>query len=309
MAKAMVDAEAVKHADAESYDAVTAEYDRFVERFSGRYVERVVERARIGPGGRVLDVGTGTGILALQAARRAGPSGRVTGIDLSRGMLAVARAKAARAGLANVEFLQRDAERLEVGAGAFDAVVSLFALRHFPNPDAALVQMHAALRPGGRLVVAIGAGAPLFSAAGLAAGARRVFDEALTRTGRQLRACDFIDRLVGERLPHHELEGPAGTHESSMGPGELPERVRRAGFVEARAEWLGNRAVVPTPEEFWDLQSTMSTLARSRLHVAPPATVAQIRERFLERCRAVQARGGTLVYPTGVLLVAAARPA
>src|SRR5262245_39397495 len=127
MVKAMVDAEAVKHADAQSYDPVTAEYDRFVERYSGKYVERIAERARIAAGQRVLDVGTGTGILALHVARRVGDSGKVTGIDLSEGMLALARAKAARAGLANVEFLSRDAERLEVGAGAFDAVVSLFA--------------------------------------------------------------------------------------------------------------------------------------------------------------------------------------
>jgi ubiquinone/menaquinone biosynthesis C-methylase UbiE len=68
MKNVAVDADAVKHADAESYDPVTESYDRFVERYSGRYVERISTLAKIGAGHRVLDVGTGTGIMALQAA-------------------------------------------------------------------------------------------------------------------------------------------------------------------------------------------------------------------------------------------------
>ena len=309
MTNAAVDASAVKHADADSYDPVTDPYDRFVERYSGKYIERIAFLAKLAPGDRVLDVGTGSGIVALDAAKRVGEAGRVTGVDLSEGMLALARAKAGRAALTRrVEFRRMDAERLEVEDASFDAVVSLFALRHFPNPDAALAQMHRVLHPGGRLVVAVGRGAPLLSLTGLTAASRRILDHILTLLGRQLRACEFIDALVRETLPPGSMESPAGSEHHGLGPHELPDRVRHAGFRVERVEWLGNRAVIGTPEEFWELQATFSSIARWRLQDATPKAVAELKDRFMKDCREVQARGGSLVYPTGVLFIAARRP-
>ena len=310
MTNTRADADAIKHADAESYDALTDPYDRFVGRYSGRYVERIAYLAEFGPGDRVLDVGTGTGIVALHAAHWVGESGRVTGIDLSEGMLAHARAKADRAKLSGrVEFRRMDAEHLEVGDATFDTAVSLFALRHFPDPDAALAQMYRVLRPGGRLVVAVGGGAPLLSLAGVASGLRRIFDDLLILRGKQLRACEFLDSLVRASLPESSLEGPAGSEHHGLGPQELPGRVRRAGFRVDHVGWLGNRAVLETAEEFWDLQATFSTMARSRLRFANPQTVTELKNRFMQTCCQVQARGGSLVYPTGTLFVAGQRPA
>jgi SAM-dependent methyltransferase len=303
------DLEAVKRADAGSYDPVTQSYDRFVERYSGRYVERIAALAALRPGERVLDVGTGTGILALHVAHLVGEAGRVTGIDLSDGMLAHARAKAERAGLGSrLEFRRMDAERLELEDGAFDAVVSLFALRHFPNPDAAIAQMRRVLRPGGRLVVAVGEGAPLLSAAGVAAAGRRLLDAALVARGRLLRACESLDDLVRARLPAAELEGSAGGRHHGLGRRALPARLGGAGFRVDAVQWMGNRAEIGTPEEFWELQATFSSMARARLQAAAPAVAAELREQFLRACRNVRSRGGRLVYPTGALIVAARRP-
>jgi len=72
MTNTQVDEAAVKHADADSYDPVTDRYDRFVGRYLGRYVECIAFLADIRSGDRVLDVGTGTGIMALHAAGRVG---------------------------------------------------------------------------------------------------------------------------------------------------------------------------------------------------------------------------------------------
>jgi cyclopropane fatty-acyl-phospholipid synthase-like methyltransferase len=72
--------------------------------------ERLVDLARIRPGHRVLDVGTGLGEPAFTAARRVGPNGSVVATDLSSALLSLAREEAVRLGLRNVEFREMDAE-------------------------------------------------------------------------------------------------------------------------------------------------------------------------------------------------------
>ena len=74
---------------------------------------RLLGYAGLRPGEKVLDVATGTGLVALPAARLVLPSGFVTGIDLSDGMLSKARENAAELGLTNVTFGQADADTLE----------------------------------------------------------------------------------------------------------------------------------------------------------------------------------------------------
>jgi len=106
-----------------------------------------------------------------------------------------------QAGLTGIEFQQMDAEKLELKNESFDAVLSLFALRHFPRPSVALKEMYRVLRPGGRLVVAIGSGPPLRSFDGLKAGLQRLIDMIRTRQGKRLIACDFLNGLVQKRLP------------------------------------------------------------------------------------------------------------
>ena len=101
--------------------------------------------------GRVLDLATGTGDLAL-ALKRARPEAEVVGVDFSPAMLELARRKAKRLGL-EVVFLEGDALDLSFPDGSFQAVTVAFGFRNFADYGKALEEMHRILAPGGRAVI------------------------------------------------------------------------------------------------------------------------------------------------------------
>jgi SAM-dependent methyltransferase len=105
------------------------------------------------PGEAVLDIGCGAGATTLAFAEAVGPAGRVLGVDISGPLLACAEARAAAAGLGQVGWLLADAQTDPLPAG-FDAAISRFGVMFFDNPVAAFARIGAALRPGGRLVLA-----------------------------------------------------------------------------------------------------------------------------------------------------------
>ncbi|MET8094985.1 class I SAM-dependent methyltransferase [Streptomyces sp. NPDC005236] len=95
--------------------------------------ELLVDAFSAGQGGRVLDVGCGTGGTTVAVARRLGPGGRCVGVDISEPMLEAARARAERAGV-RASFIRADAQDHDFEPGAFDAVVSRFGVMFFPDP-------------------------------------------------------------------------------------------------------------------------------------------------------------------------------
>ncbi|MFC7496774.1 MULTISPECIES: class I SAM-dependent methyltransferase [unclassified Nocardioides] len=123
-----------------------------IEDWLGSATERMLDDARIGPGGRVLDVAAGAGGQTLAAARRVGPGGHVLATDISPAILEYAAAEAARAGLGNVATLEADGEDLSgVPDAGFDAAISRVGLIYFPDQHRALTEICRTLRPGGRL--------------------------------------------------------------------------------------------------------------------------------------------------------------
>ncbi len=122
--------------------------------------EKLLAPARLTSGESVLDVGCGTGTLAIVAKRQVGPTGTVHGVDASPAMIARASSKARKAD-AEVSFENAVAESLPFPDGRFDVVLSTAMLHHLPRTvrPHAIGEMKRVLKPGGRLLVVDFAGA------------------------------------------------------------------------------------------------------------------------------------------------------
>ena len=142
---------AVLHSAARYYDLMTGLLLRGRER---AFRERLVELARLAPDERVLDIGCGTGSLAIAARRRVGSAGAVTGVDASTEMIATARRKARNAGV-DARFENAFVQALLFPDASFDVVLSTLMLHHLPRParQQALREVRRVLKPGGRLLV------------------------------------------------------------------------------------------------------------------------------------------------------------
>jgi arsenite methyltransferase len=126
--------------------------DSAVESFAG--VANPWTMGRLSAGERVLDLGSGAGTDSLVAAQMVGADGRVTGIDMTAPMLAKARAAAAEMGVANVEFVEGEAERLPFFDASFDVVISNGVIDLVPDKDAVFAELYRVLVPGGRMQIA-----------------------------------------------------------------------------------------------------------------------------------------------------------
>lgn len=159
----------------------------------------LLELAPTHAGEAVLDVATGPGTVARQAAALAGPAGRVTGVDFSAAMLAVGRAWPVEAGSAPIEYLEASASAMPLPGASFDVAYCQQGMQHMADPLSALAEMRRLLQPGGRLGIALWVQSP-FSL--------------------------FRKVTAGLGLPG------GGTHPSNFGSDadELAQTLREAGF-------------------------------------------------------------------------------
>ena len=128
------------------FDGTARDYD-FVERLlafgsGSRYRRDALKRAGLTPGMRVLDIATGTGLVAREALSIVGPEGSVVGLDPSAGMIGEARSL-------GIPLVRGLGEKLPYAPASFDFVSMGFALRHVADLDVLFSEIRRVLKPGG----------------------------------------------------------------------------------------------------------------------------------------------------------------
>jgi len=126
-----------------------------IDRQFAALTQVVLDLAAPQPGERVIDIGCGSGTTVLALAARVGPHGFVLGADLSEPSVQRARERIAQAGLGQAEVAVADVSTHAFAAGSFDLAFSRFGVMFFADPTAAFANVRKALKPGGRLTLAV----------------------------------------------------------------------------------------------------------------------------------------------------------
>lgn len=145
-------AEQVNSADVKDFfERVSVDWDDMRSSFyNAGVIDALATHGHVGPGTRVVDVGTGTGFIA---AGLAGTAASVIGVDNSPAMLTVAADNLAALGATNVALALGDVDDLPLPTSSADAAVANMVLHHAPDPAAMLTEMARIVRPGGRIAI------------------------------------------------------------------------------------------------------------------------------------------------------------
>lgn len=213
-----------------------ADYERNLERHDGLY-EELIARAAILSGSNVLELGTGTGPVAIKLAQRVGADGSVVGIDVNEGMLRIAREKKARLGLSKIEFKEMSMEKMKFPDNTFDHVISNFAVCCCFHYDKTLREVYRVLKPGGKLT---------FNQYGPHdSDVSRVFDRVLSK---------YKTRKPSEVLKRKRQADSIQSRmtEKYRDPFAVLSLLREIGFENSEASITNFQMVFPKVEEYLD---------------------------------------------------------
>lgn len=290
-----------KQADAFGYDQAATEFAALTERFSGGIAREMIRQAALRPTDRILDVGTGTGLLPHLVAAQ-GSGNEVVGIDLSSGMLEQARNRASREGLSRrLHFECMDAEHLAFPDSSFDTVFSLFVLRHLPDPLAALREAKRVAKPGCRIVITIGARPSLWSAPGMTSAINFVVDQIMVQSHRRALAPTAI-RSFFQREGLRFADNIAAHRPLA----DVADLFAEAGIALKSRTWHRKRFRLDAVE-FWQVQSVFDSAVRETINSLSPERRSDLRRKFIEEGQTILNRGGALIYQTGAYIYTGAR--
>lgn len=132
----------------EFYNART-NYDHEENTQHPREASLLLEYVPILPGQKILDIATGTGLVAIPAAKKVGSQGHVIGVDMCPGMLHQAREKIAAENLENIELIAADVEEISFSENSFDVIFCCSAIALLTDIPAILQKCYQYLKPGG----------------------------------------------------------------------------------------------------------------------------------------------------------------
>jgi ubiquinone/menaquinone biosynthesis C-methylase UbiE len=121
--------------------------------FHPKLAHLLVQYSQIQTGQKVLDLATGTGLVAIEVAQIIGKEGEVIGVDIAAGMLAQAQSKIENLGLQNIQLIQAEAETIDFPQQSFDRILCCSALPYLTNIDQALKHWHFLLKKDGLICI------------------------------------------------------------------------------------------------------------------------------------------------------------
>lgn len=265
-----------------------AGFNRIAERYAeGAHLRAdlaaaLLDAAELAPGLAVLDLASGPGLLARDAADRVQPGGWVLASDIAEAMLAAGARRATDEGrAATLGFAAADAEQLCLPDAAFDRVLAGLALFMFPHPERALAEMHRVLRPGGRVVLSVW-------------GPR----EAVPLIAR---AQDCIARL----LPAPKVARPSVFRFGDAAT--LSDALQAAGFSDVRIEPCRFGCHFADAEAYWQAFLDLAGGAAEALARLPAPTQQALREAVAADLEAHRRTAGDGYTVEATALVASAR--
>ncbi len=270
------DAERLRAYERRRHDALAETYRDFFAPVTALAIEPLLAAVRLGPGAELLDVATGCGFLAAEAARR---GAKPVGIDLSPGMIELA--KKFHPG---IDFRVGEVEHLPLPDGSIDAVVCSFGLGHFPCPEASVAECVRVLMPGGRIALSWWDNSSRQRIQGL-------FREAIAEVGAE---------------PPPDL--PRG-HSSLRfcDRGELLRLLEGAGLAEVVVEDYRTTHLVPDVDTLWRGGLGSLVMATAAIACQDEATQTAIRAALERRAAAYQTPDG-LKLPIAFRIGAGRKP-
>ena len=258
------------------WSEVANDYQEITVPFLAQYLPELIDAAGLKPKMNVVDVGAGTGLASMEAARRILPEGRVLATDLSDRMLELARTIFEKNGIDNIDIYNMPAELLDIDSETFERVICSFSLPFFQEPEKALREMHRVLRFDGKL--------------------------ALSTWAAQNRApvLGIMDTALKDLLPVQEDDSPPSVF--AFGDEDtFNVALEEVGFENVQITSITHSARYKKAEDYWDRLYRTGPELRDIVAGLAPEQVDSLKSRVVEDVEKFR-NGDKIVLPSEALI-------